>query len=56
MSVVSQFMHNLKKVYLQVVFRILKYLKGILGMEIIFRKVRVCSLKPIQMPTTLNQW
>ena len=35
-SVVSQFMHNLKEVYLQVVFRILKHLKGILGMEILF--------------------
>ena len=37
-SLVSHFMHNLKEDHLQVVFRILRYLKGSLGRELLFSK------------------
>ena len=37
-NVVSQFMHNLKEVHLQAIYKILQYLKGSSGMGILFRK------------------
>ena len=37
-NVVSQFMHNPKEVHLQVVCKILQYLKGIPRKEILFKK------------------
>ncbi|XP_024164253.1 secreted RxLR effector protein 161-like [Rosa chinensis] len=37
-SVVSQFMHNLNEIHMDVVFRILQYLKFVLGKGLIFSK------------------
>ncbi|KAF5468706.1 hypothetical protein F2P56_012842 [Juglans regia] len=38
MSVVSQFMHNSREVYLQAVYRVLHYLKANPGKEILFKR------------------
>ena len=45
MSVMSQFMHDSKEVHLQAIYRILQYLKGSLGMIIIFRKGTILFLE-----------
>ncbi|XP_024029849.1 uncharacterized protein LOC112094067 [Morus notabilis] len=37
-SVISQFMHNRKKVHLQVAYRVLRYLKGTPGRGILFKR------------------
>ena len=44
-SVMSQFMHDSKEVHLQAIYRILQYLKGSLGMIIIFRKGTILFLE-----------
>ena len=45
MSVVSQFMHSLREVHLEVVNKILCYLKFILGKGIMFERNEVLSLE-----------
>ena len=44
-SVMSQFMHDSKEVHLQAIYRILQYLKGSLGMIILFRKGTILFLE-----------
>ena len=53
-SVVSQFMHNLKKVYLQAVYRILQYLKGSLRMGILFKKCMGLFLEAYMNANNVN--
>jgi len=44
-SLVSQFMHQLKEVHLQAALRIVQYLKGTLGRGILFKRNRNVSLE-----------
>ncbi|RDX57699.1 hypothetical protein CR513_63039, partial [Mucuna pruriens] len=45
-SLVSQFKHNPKKIHLQVAYKILQYLEGTPGREVIFKRNRNVKSKP----------
>ena len=51
MSLVSQFMNDLKEKHLQTIYRILHYLKATPKKEILFQKRKELTQKPTQMRT-----
>ena len=54
MSMVSQFMHAPGLEHFEVVYRILRYLKGTLGRDLLFKSRGTCKLKPTRMQIRLE--